>query len=148
MDQEIKLLELYLSLEKLRFKNDFTYELNTAEISDIVLPPMLIQPFIENALIHGLLHKKEIKIIISFHLNDELICTVEDNGIGRTKAKEIKSRKTNQFESFSLKAIEKRFEILNATQHANGGFRYIDLIENGDVKGTRVEIRIPCKRRF
>lgn len=148
-DQEIKLLELYLSLEKLRFKNDFTYELNIGEISDIALPPMLIQPFIENALIHGLLHKNgNKKISISFHLNDDLICTVEDNGIGRAKAKEIKSRKTNQFESFSLKAIEKRFEILNTTQQTHGGFTYIDLIENGEVKGTRVVISIPYKRRF
>lgn len=148
-EDEIKLLELYLSLEKLRFKNDLSFDLDSGNITDISLPPMLIQPFIENALVHGLLHKKgDKRIKIMFQLNDELICIIEDNGIGREKAKEIKSRKSNQYESFSISAIERRFELLNNTQKSNSGFVYTDIIENGEVKGTKVEIRIPFKRRF
>ena len=81
-----------MSLEKLRFKKDFHYSIDYKNIDDIMLPPLLIQPFIENSLLHGLLHKEENKILkISFTLDpDFLTCVIEDNGIGREKAKAIK----------------------------------------------------------
>lgn len=145
-EQEIKLLELYLSLEKLRFKKDFNYTINFNTISDIQIPPMLIQPFIENALVHGLLHKEGQKnLTINFTLNEKLLCMIEDNGIGRDKAKQIKQRQGQSHESFSGKAIKKRFEILSKTFNKEFGFYYQDIHEDG---GTRVTINIPFKQRF
>ncbi len=148
-DQEIKLLELYLSLEKLRFKKDFTYTINTKNVEDIMLPPLLIQPFIENSLIHGLLHKEGQKnLTITFELKDLLICVIEDNGIGREKAKAIKLRQRSEHESFSGKAIHKRFEILSNVFEGNFGYVYEDVSDNNEIIGTKVTLSIPIKHKF
>ena len=148
-DQEIKLLELYLSLEKLRFKKDFTYTIDIKNVEDIMLPPLLIQPFIENSLIHGLLHQEgQKKLIITFELKDTLVCTIEDNGIGREKSKAIKLRHGSEHESFSGKAIHKRFEILSNVFKGNFGYVYEDVCENNEVIGTRVTLSIPIKHKF
>lgn len=148
-EQEIKLLELYLSLEKLRFRKALDYEIRINGISDIQVPPLLIQPFIENALVHGLLHKEgEKRLSISFGLDDMLTCKVEDNGVGREKAKSIKQRQRSEHESFSGKAIHKRFEILSQVFGGDFGYTYEDLYENGEPSGTRVTLRIPVKHKF
>jgi len=146
-DSEIKLIELYLTLEKLRFKKEFNYKIITNGIDDLLVPPMLVQPFIENALVHGLLHKEGKKEIeIEFRLEEELVCLITDNGIGRTKALEIKERQRSDHESFSVNAIKKRFEILEEHFGGSLGFEYEDLESNGEALGTRVILRIPIKR--
>ena len=110
---------------------------------------MLIQPFIENALVHGLLHKEGVKKLkISFKLNDHLICTIEDNGIGRAQAKAIKERQRTDHESFSVQAIRKRFEILSSHFQGELGYTYEDLEENGKPSGTRVILQIPVRHKF
>jgi hypothetical protein len=148
-DQEIKLLELYLSLEKLRFKKDFNYSISYENVDDIMIPPLLVQPFIENALVHGLLHKEgEKRLKITFELKDVLICTVEDNGVGREIAKAIKMRQNADHESFSSKAILNRFEILSAVFDGEFGYVFEDLYENDMPTGTRVIMRIPTKHKF
>lgn len=148
-EQEIKLIELYLSLEKLRFKKEFEYILQTNGITDIQIPPMLIQPFIENALVHGLLHKKGTKkLLIQFELNDHLICIIEDNGIGRDEAAKIASRQKKNHESFAVDAIHKRFEILRHLYPGSLGYRYEDLTENNTPCGTRVVVTIPVRHKF
>lgn len=143
--QEIKLIELYLSLEKLRFKEELEYSIVTNEIDDISLPPMLIQPFIENALIHGLLHKEGLKKLrIRFELQENvLICEIEDNGVGRKRAQEIKERQRGDHESFAVSAIKRRFFILQQHFGSVLGFTYQDLEE-----GTRVRITLPVRRNF
>lgn len=147
--QEIKLIELYLSLEKLRFKEDLEYEIIENDIDDINVPPMLIQPFIENALLYGLLHKSgEKKITISFTLEETLVCTITDNGIGRKKSEEIKKRQRSEHESFSGNAIKRRFAILEKQFGGNLGFTYTDLEENNSSCGTQVVLRIPIKKEF
>lgn len=148
-EHELKLIELYLSLEKLRFKKNLHYTIYTNGIEDILLPPLIIQPFIENALVHGLLHKVgEKKLIISFELNDALVCTIEDNGIGRAQAKMIKHRQQNIHESFSGKAIRKRFDILNSLYKGQYGFEFIDLHNGKEAIGTKVVLTIPIKHKF
>lgn len=149
-EQEIELIKLYLALEKLRFKSSLNIILNIPSIENILIPPMLIQPFIENSLLHGLLHKEGERILkISFqHNENELICVVEDNGIGRKQSQVIADRRGGKHISFSGKAIEKRFEILNQTSTGKVGFFYEDLIENGTETGTRVTISIPFIRKF
>lgn len=148
-DQEIKLLELYLSLEKLRFKKNFSFELIKGNVDDIMIPPMLIQPFIENSLAHGLLHKEgEKKLKISFELKETLICRIEDNGVGREKAKAIKQRQNKEHESFSGKATGKRLEILSNVFEGEFGYSYEDLYQDEAPAGTRVTLTIPIKHKF
>jgi LytS/YehU family sensor histidine kinase len=149
-DQELKLLELYLSLEKLRFKKEFDYSINTNEVEDdVMIPPLLIQPFIENALVHGLLHREgEKRLKISFHMKDVLLCIIEDNGIGREAAGKIRQRQRSDHESFSGKAIQRRFEILSTAFGGKFGYDYEDLFEGNQATGTRVTIRIPVKQQF
>ena len=148
-DKEISLIELYLSLEKLRFKESLEITLLKDGIDDILIPPMLIQPFIENSLLHGLLHKEGVKkLTISFELKEHLICKIMDNGIGRGKSKEIKERQRAEHESFSSGAIAKRFEILQKHFGGNLGFKYEDLTEAGKLAGTIVTLKIPIKHLF
>ena len=149
-DQELKLLELYLSLEKLRFKKDFDYSINTHEVEDdVMIPPLLIQPFIENALVHGLLHREgEKRLRISFRIEDVLVCIIEDNGIGREAAGKIRQRQRSDHESFSGTAIRRRFEILSSAFGGAFGYEYEDLSEDGNATGTRVTLRIPVKQQF
>jgi sensor histidine kinase YesM len=115
-----------------------------------MLPPLLIQPFVENALIHGLLHKEGAKQIkITFELQrDVLICTITDNGVGRERSKAIKLRQKSEHESFSGKAIQNRFEILSNVFKGKYGYLYEDLYENNMPAGTKVTLTIPVRHKF
>ncbi len=149
LEDEIDLLKLYLDLEKLRFSKDFEYKIIDNDIEGIEIPPLLIQPFIENALVHGLLHKAGKKTLkIEFEQKDKIICTITDNGIGRAKSKEIKARQGSKHESFSTKAIEKRFKILSETYKGEFGFKYEDVFENDIFVATQVKLYIPFKQVF
>ena len=148
-ENELKLIELYLTLEKLRFKTDFEFHIDAKGVEDIQLPPMLVQPFIENALVHGLLHREgSKKLDLKFELKENLVCTITDNGVGRQKAREIKERQRSGHESFSVNAIKKRFEILQRNFGGELGFTTEDLRENGIAVGTRVKLVIPVKRKY
>lgn len=144
-EQEIELIELYLSLEQLRFKDALKYTIDTNDVEDVLIPPMLIQPFIENALIHGLLHKDgEKRLEIVFTLEDEqLKCTVRDNGIGRKRSREIQIRQGKEHQSFATEALKRRFELLEKNFNQPLGFAYEDSDE-----GTSVQILLPFTRKF
>lgn len=149
ISQELELLDLYLSLEKLRFKKDLNYVIKTEQVDELMIPPLLIQPFVENSLVHGLLHKEGKKnLTITIRIGEMCVCTIEDNGVGREKSKLIKQRQRAEHESFSGRAIQKRFEILSKTFQGNFGYVYEDLYEGDRVIGTRVTLHIPIKRKF
>lgn len=144
LDKEIDLIEIYLSLEKLRFREDFEYEINCDLSQDMLVPPMLIQPFIENSLVHGLIHKEGLKKIkLTFTFDEVLTCIIEDNGIGRLASKRIKERQNPEHQSFAVDAIKNRLDILSERFENRIGFQYEDLSENGAPSGTRVVIHIP-----
>lgn len=148
-EQELDLLRLYLSLEKLRFEDELQFEILNLVDDDIQIPPLLIQPFVENALLHGLLHKSGLKRLkITFSLQDSLVCTIEDNGIGRARARAIRERQRGEHESFSGKAIRKRFDILSEVFQGEFGYFYEDLMADGESAGTRITLQIPVRRRF
>ncbi len=158
LEEEIDFLKLYLDLEKLRFMDAISIQLDVSpdlqEISDeIHLPPLLIQPIIENSFKHGFLYKKEPGILsIKFSREDAfLICTVEDNGIGRKKAAALGQQTLKDRPSSGLKTSEERLKILkssertNATNIKNSQLNFIDLYDaNGEVRGTLVEIKVYC----
>ena len=147
---EIDILTKYLDLEKMRFAKDFEYKITIAPTIDEdyhKLPPMLLQPFIENSIKHGLMHKNGLKTLtIDFDLssNEEyLICTILDNGIGRNKSAEIKANNQVKHNSFSTQSIEERLHLLNEKLQLNDLIVYTDVTENGEVTGTKVTVNIP-----
>lgn len=149
LEDEIEYISLYLNIESMRFKGKFDYQITVnpnIEIDDIFIPPMLIQPYIENAIIHGLLQKKEGHCLLSIKFEqteDILICTVHDNGIGRTKAAVLQNR------TFSKSKVgttnpPKRLSILNKLHKRKIDVKIIDLYDkHNHAVGTKVKILIP-----
>ena len=146
IEKELEFLEVYLKLEKLRFGDEFTYQTDYTGTEAIEVPSLLVQPFIENALIHGLLHKKGGKnLTITFELSDQLKCIITDNGVGRVRSKEIKERQGGSHQSFALEAIKKRLSILSNIDEGKFGFIVTDLYQNKIPSGTQIEITIPYR---
>lgn len=149
IEKELEFLEVYLSLEKLRFEEDFNYNISFNGDKDIKVPSLIVQPFIENALVHGLLHKSGKKNLrIAFDFSEQLICTITDNGVGRERAKEIQERQGNHHESFALEAINKRLTILREQYGKDVGFVVNDLYEENVPTGTQVVITMPFIEQF
>lgn len=147
LTEEINMLHNYLQLEALRFEQGFSYALSfdKQHLADAIhLPPMLLQPYVENAIRHGLLHKKgEKHLRISFRFAEadkKLICEITDNGIGRTQASLLSSNTRPLHQSFSSAANERRLELLNQSRDEQIGVVYHDL-----PSGTRVVITIPVQ---
>jgi LytS/YehU family sensor histidine kinase len=147
LQSELDILKLYLDLEHLRFTDKFDYQFNydpELKSEEILIPPMLVQPYIENSIWHGLRYKEKKGLLkVNFTKNtDHILCTVEDDGIGRKKSAELKTRNQQQGESTAIKNIEHRLKIINEIHGLNLKVRIID-IENGDETGTRVEVMMP-----
>ena len=148
---EVKALNLYLELEKLRFEDSLDFSLDVDANLDqdsIRLPSLIIQPFVENAIKHGLLHKSGERILrVAFsQRGNNLICLVEDNGVGRAKSEEINAQRRPDHESHASSAIQQRIALLNKSKDSAIQVSYNDLCNaNGKALGTSVEIRIPLK---
>ena len=136
--RELSIIEKYIELENLRFDNSFTYNINKEQIDeDIEVPSMVIQPFVENAIKHGLLHKIEgdKHLEITFQINNKVIvCDVVDNGVGINLENEFDN------ESFSTKAISQRLDLLKKVYSNQVGIVYHQISE-----GTHVSISLPFK---
>lgn len=147
LEQELNAIRLYIELESLRFENKFSYsltvqdELNPASIG---IPPMLIQPFVENAIWHGLLHKNNnghLDIKINRYAGG-LQCVIMDNGVGRKKAAELKSKSVNKEKSYGMKITKDRLAMLNG-ESSISDVEIIDIIDReGNAQGTKVIIKI------
>ncbi|MBL7138435.1 MAG: tetratricopeptide repeat protein [Bacteroidales bacterium] len=147
LKNEYHSLQLFLELEQIRFDNKFDFiiaipgEINQEQVQ---IPPMLIQPFVENAIIHGIMHLNEKGFIkINFLMdNNFLFCSVEDNGIGREKSAGITIRKDHQ--SLGLKLIDERIELLKDQNKSPISVNVQDLVsESGATRGTLVKLIIP-----
>ncbi|MEI6694515.1 MAG: two-component regulator propeller domain-containing protein [Bacteroidota bacterium] len=148
LQQELKVIKLYLDLERLRFDDVFNYIIEVdPDIEDefIAIPPMIIQPYIENAIIHGLIHKKQDgKLSIKLKLIDNyIICTIEDNGIGRKAAKKLKEHSGIKHNSSGMLITQERLDILNKKNKNQLSVKIIDLTnDEGEACGTRIELMI------
>ena len=148
--KELNFLELYLSLEKLRLP-DLHYSIEVGpglEDEGLTIPNMILQPYVENALWHGLQHKhgaKELKLYV-WSTNGTIRFEIKDNGIGRKKAAELKSLYRKGHNSKGMELLSKRFAILSKELGRDIHTRITDIIEGNEIKGTMVEISVPLNR--
>ena len=145
---ELDSLQLYLHLEQMRFKNTFTYEVEVApdiNTDNYEIPPMLIQPFVENAIWHGLNHRDEggqVKVKL-FKKDGNLRCTIKDNGIGREAARKIRAAQKVKRKSMGMGITLDRIDALNKVYNTSNKVQIEDLYDKQDrAAGTLVIIDI------
>ena len=147
LNDEIQTLKLYLKLQKLRFADKFEYELSFPPPNrwhDIMVPPMMAQPFIENSIEHGILHKEgNGLILLSITLNEKTICMeICDDGIGIEKSKELNQNQRNHT-SFATSITRERLAILEKMYKVKTEISIIDRSVTEQTNGTRVILTIP-----
>ena len=151
LDEELKMLKLYLDMERLRFENSFDYNItytNDVEAETVLVPPLLLQPFCENAIWHGLMNKegKGHLTITIMKENEYLNCVIRDDGIGRAKAGELNKGSAKKEKSMGLKITTERLSLFNQDKEGHTFYEIDDVTdENGDVTGTKVSVRIRHK---
>jgi tetratricopeptide (TPR) repeat protein len=146
LSKELEILKIYLDLEHFRFKDKFDYELeiqDNLEMEEFVIPPMLIQPYIENAIWHGLRYKDDKgKLLVNVSSNTgSLKIKISDDGIGRNKSEEIKTKNQKKVKSTALKNINERVKLFNNLHKIKVDVSLNNLYEDGS--GTVVIIEIP-----
>lgn len=143
---ELQAVRYYIEIEQLRFDNKFNYSIQVdPEIDEEFtgIPPMILQPYVENAIIHGLLHKSSPGTIsIEIKKNDsKILCIITDNGIGRARATEIKENSGLNNKSRGMLITRERLELLNKSTTEKHSVTVTDLFDqNGAPAGTRVEL--------
>ncbi len=144
LHHETDALRLYIELEQLRFDHKFDYSIVVDPAIDsetTFIPPLVLQPYVENAIWHGLLNKNgkgRVDIHIRKRENNRIFCVIEDNGVGRQKAAELKSKTLGSNKSFGTEITRERINLLNGDDK---NFKIIDLYDaNNQATGTRVEI--------
>ena len=150
LQSELEALQLYIQLETLRFQDKFDFELEVDErldLDQLKIPPMLLQPFVENAIWHGLMHKENGRGQLRLNIvktKQGIQVTIEDNGIGRKKAQIIKSKSAMKSKSFGTLITDDRIEVFNQLYQTNANSSIIDLMDaRGTPLGTRVIINFP-----
>jgi hypothetical protein len=148
LERELEALQLYLELESLRFDKKFEYKITVADSVDTTMlkvPPLIIQPYAENAIWHGLMHKKEKgHLEIELYQEEEILfCKITDDGIGRNKASELKSKSGLKHKSMGIKITEDRIAAIKMNATANP-VEIKDLVyADGTAAGTEVVLKIP-----
>ena len=151
LEDELQMLRLYLDMERLRFKESFVYSIiftNTIDEGAVQVPPLLLQPFCENAIWHGLMQKDGPgKLTVELSMRDNTLnCIITDNGIGREKAQERKSKTAEREKSMGLKITAERLALLNREKELHTYYEIEDLKdETGNAAGTRVNLKINYK---
>ncbi|MCO5935896.1 histidine kinase [Mucilaginibacter sp. RB4R14] len=150
LQKELETLRLYIQLEAMRFKNKVRYQINVDPAIDqqfTDIPPLLLQPYVENAIWHGLMHKKEggiIKIDVAQPSEHLLHIEITDNGVGRELAAAYKSKSATRQKSFGLKITSERIDIINQLYEMEADVKIIDLKDSmNNAIGTKVTIQIP-----
>jgi sensor histidine kinase YesM len=150
LQKELESLRLYIELEAMRFKNKVRYQIDTApnvEAQYIEIPPLLIQPYVENAIWHGLMHKEDggsLQIKITQPNEQLLQIEIADDGIGRERAAAYKSKSATRQKSFGLQMTAERLHIINQVYQAAAVVHITDLKDSANnATGTKVILQIP-----
>jgi tetratricopeptide (TPR) repeat protein len=151
LENELAALSLYIELETLRFKDKISYSLTVDPSVDkrfTRLPPLMIQPYVENAIWHGLMHREDggrIDIHLSHPTENQLEVEIVDNGIGRKAAIALKSKSATDKKSFGMQITSERLALVNTLYNTDTSIQISDLEDkNGNSLGTKVTLRIPC----
>ena len=147
---ELESLRLYLELEALRLQGKFTYDIdyqNNESVLDIKIPTLMIQPFVENAIWHGIMLKPDksghVQVTIS-DMETSVLCTIEDNGVGREQARKIQETTNKAHRSRGFQITQQRIDLLNSMYGQKFNIQIVDLYSHdGTPQGTRVTINIP-----
>jgi len=149
IDKEIESLQNYLELEQLRFNNSFQFTINKSDEieDDVALPPLLLQPFVENAIIHGMNPKVTTGLItVNFSIKgDSLVCVVTDNGIGINKSKAMKESLVSMHKSMALDITRKRLEMLETSTTQKSEVLIEEIVEDGKILGTKAMLVLPLQ---
>jgi sensor histidine kinase YesM len=148
---ELNALHLYIEMEAMRFKEKLQYNMNVekdVESDYIEIPPLLLQPYVENAIWHGLMHKEQGgKIDIDIYMKDNkslLEINIIDNGIGRARSAELKSKTVTKHKSYGMKVTSERIALINQIYKTGADVKIFDLNDaEGNASGTKVTIQIP-----
>jgi ligand-binding sensor domain-containing protein len=150
VQDEVQYLSTYLELEKRRFEEAFDYNIFVDASIDRhiqTIPTMILQPYVENAILHGIAHREDRQGLITVSIRLEgkyLVCTIEDNGVGRERAAQFKRREPNPYPSRGMEMTARRIEILNRTLKEPIDTVILDIpVEEGPNSGTRVIVRFP-----
>ncbi|QTE24514.1 histidine kinase [Polaribacter cellanae] len=150
LQEELETMDLYMTIENIRFSNEIDFQIKVDEnvsLETIKVPPLVLQPFLENALWHGLSSKKEDKkIVLSIDKKEAnfIQFTIKDNGIGRAASAKIKSEKSINRKSIGIALTKDRLANFVKGSQKNYSINYTDLKdENGKALGTKVMVKIP-----
>jgi len=149
IDKEIESLQNYLELEQLRFDDKFEFEIESTENVEfnMGLPPLLIQPFVENAILHGMVPKEgKGKISVNFDVQKEqLVCTITDDGIGFSESKILKENSVTAHQSMALAITKKRLKIMESITSKSARIEIIELNSEQQKSGTKVTLYLPIQ---
>ncbi|RZJ56187.1 MAG: tetratricopeptide repeat protein [Flavobacterium sp.] len=149
IDKEIESLQNYLELEQLRFEDKFEFEIQSTENVEfnMGLPPLLIQPFVENAILHGMVPKEgKGKISVNFDVqNQQLVCTITDNGIGLSESKILKENSVTAHKSMALDITKKRLKIMESITSKSAKIEITELNSEPQKTGTKVTLYLPIQ---
>jgi tetratricopeptide (TPR) repeat protein len=147
LGDEIEMLQLYLDMERLRFKDSFDYSIETApdlDAGEVMIPPLLLQPFVENAIWHGLMHKEgRGHLLIRINLVGQVLtCVIRDDGVGRRNAALLKSKSVEKHKSMGLQITAERMALMTGSVIEEPFFTIRDLYDGGAATGTEVTLKI------
>jgi LytS/YehU family sensor histidine kinase len=154
LQEELDALKLYLDLEALRFGKQLEYTIDLDPAIDpeqTLIAPLILQPFLENAILHGLRHKQGGgHILIHIRRNGSLMqCVVEDNGVGRRRSQALQNGSDAlKRESLGMKLTEQRIAIINKTRKAKASLKVVDVVDGEQSAGVKVELILPFETRF
>jgi len=151
LEDELHMLRLYLDMERLRFKDSFDYSIiftNTIDEGSVFIPPLLLQPFCENAIWHGLMQKDSHgHLTLELSVREKVLqCVIEDDGIGREAAETLKSKSAEKQKSMGLQITAQRLALLSQSKHVESFYSIEDTRdEKNNISGTRVTLKIYYK---
>ncbi|MDH3650708.1 MAG: histidine kinase, partial [Saprospiraceae bacterium] len=149
LNDELEAIRLYIEIENLRLENKFNYEIEidpSIKTTNIQIPPMVLQPYVENAIWHGLMHKNgkgQLKVQVK-DLGNAIQCIVEDNGIGRQKSAQIAAQQPQIKKSMGMQITSDRLKLIREIHHVEIDVKVVDLTDSqGLTAGTKVIVEFP-----
>lgn len=148
LDAELEALKLYVELEQMRYRTDFGYRVEIAPGLDqhkLLVPPLILQPYVENAIVHGLTSKqgtKHLQIFIGKNAS-RLMVTIRDNGVGRNYSKKVRMDSNPSHQSVAMELTSKRINLSDDKPAQDGNITVTDLYEQGQPAGTEVKLQLP-----